>query len=850
MRQRRFTALAAFVLAWFGFARAAHAQTPVAEMRLGDRPYADVPFRIDLIAEGFDETPAPVQPRLEIAGAVVTPAGVHPSSSRSIQIVNGRRIDSVRVTWVMQWQVVIAKPGRVRVPAVTVTQGSKQATAASGEIEVLAVPTADDMKLALELPERAVFVGETVPMKLVWLFRRQPENPRFTVPMMSLDTFTVGAPGAGSSRNLIEIQAGAKTLRMPYVLDRATVGGAEYNRLTVTFFAAPRKAGKVDVPASSVFVELPVGRPDFFGNAPTRLFRAADTPRTLDVQALPETGKPPTFAGAVGEQFSIEVRTSRSVVQLGEPVELDITVKSNQRLDALALGKLDGEDRLPRDKFTVADEPPTGELSDDGLTKKFKVVAQVTGPATEVPAIAFSYFDPAKRTYQTIHSEPIALSVKGSSIVGAGDVVAATPGKQSNAAPAFDDSVLVNADLALSNRAHTEDGPLGGGVLWALVALLYAVPLAMFAVRSWQVRTAAHREEAAEVRAARRRVEELLDRASTAPAREIAGALASALRDLARVVGRSSDDSAVLAKLETESFAPEAAGRPLSADVRSDAAGLVRRWSSDARRTRGAKSAAATLLLLVLVAPDARADTPLETGRTAYQQAMELAGNPTARKTAFARAATALGEAVRAQPDRPELLADWGNAALGAGDIATATLAYRRALAIDGSNTRARHNLEWLRSRQSDAFRPIATGDATDALLFFHRWPRAQRMLVGAIAFAIAVLLVIPWSTRSGGRRHKTLGALAVLPFAIWLAMLVSVLAEDRRTDDAIVMDAVVMRAADSAGAPAALTQPLPRGAEVTILEQRAAWIRIRIANGTAGWVPSGAIERVRPRAG
>src|SRR6185436_19035684 len=108
------------------------------------------------------------------------------------------------------------------------------------------------------------------------------------------------------------------------------------------------------------------------------------------------------------------------------------------------------------------------------------------------------------------------------------------------------------------------------------------------------------------------------------------------------------------------------------------------------------------------------------------------------RKAAFARAAKGFGEAVRAMPDRPELLTDWGNAALGAGDVATATLAYRRALVIDGGNRRARHNLAWLRSRQAEMFRPVA-GGATDTLLFFHGWPRARKLLVGSAAFAIAI---------------------------------------------------------------------------------------------------------------
>jgi hypothetical protein len=231
--------------------------------------------------------------------------------------------------------------------------------------------------------------------------------------------------------------------------------------------------------------------------------------------------------------------------------------------------------------------------------------------------------------------------------------------------------------------------------------------------------------------------------------------------------------------------------------------------------------------------------------------------DPTARKAAFARAAVALGEAARAYPDRPELLADWGNAALGAGDVATATLAYRRALAIDGANSRARRNLGFLRGRQSELFRPATTTGATEALLFFHAWPRARRLLVGAAGFAIGILLLVPWSGRDpdgdGGargssrrrRQRRGLAAAAVLPFAIWIAMLASIVLEDRHERDAVVMDAVVLRAADSAGAPASLTQPLPRGAEVAILERRADWARIRIASGTEGWIPSGAVETV-----
>jgi SH3-like domain-containing protein len=80
----------------------------------------------------------------------------------------------------------------------------------------------------------------------------------------------------------------------------------------------------------------------------------------------------------------------------------------------------------------------------------------------------------------------------------------------------------------------------------------------------------------------------------------------------------------------------------------------------------------------------------------------------------------------------------------------------------------------------------------------------------------------------------------------VWIAMLVSVVTEDRHADDAVVTDSVVLRAADSAGAPAALPQALPRGAEVSVIEQRSPWTKVRVASGTAGWVPDGALQRVR----
>ncbi|MEO8549596.1 MAG: hypothetical protein ABI678_06470 [Kofleriaceae bacterium] len=806
-----------------------------ARWQLGDqRPHAGKPFELILAVTGFEDSPAPAQPKLEIPGATVTPLGVEPRRTGMNIVFNGQQLDG-GVTWVFRWKLEIAKPGTLAAPAITVKQGAATATAQRANVEVESIDPTDAMKLELQLPARPVFVGETIEAKLVWLFRSKPQGQEFTLPLGNLDAVTITQPPVPDPDNALEFDIAGKKLALPFDGDVVELAGQRWTRITIHMFVVPRVAGKVEIPPASVDANLIAGNPDVYGRYSLKTFTTSDVTRTLEVKPLPLTDRPPSFAGAVGSTYSMKVETSRSVVQLGEPVELTVTVKSDQRLDTLALGKL----QLPADKFTVPDETPTGELAADGKSKTFKVTVQVTAPATELPAIPFAYFDPAKSAYQTIHSDPIALSVKGGSVVGANDVVALAPKpgtEKPNHPP--EELALVGAELALSSPDAAMKKPLGGALLAGLVALLYLIPLGLFALRSWQHRTREQREEANEVKTARKKVEAELARAGAHPARETAGPLAAALRALARALDRIVDDDGLLERLETEGYSRTGADAPLSTELRTRAKDLADRWSRDARRTPDKGAAAVALLILALVPASARAGA-LDTGRDAYQQALGVS-EASARKASFTRAAAALGEAAQVTPDRPELLTDWGNAALGAGDVGTAALAYRRALAIDPSNPRAKKNLAWLRNRATPALRPT-TGGAADTLFFFHDWPRGRKLVVGAVAFALAILLVVPWS----GRRRRGLVMLALIPAIAWLALIVSVALEDHHAGDAVVMDAVVLRAADSSGAPAAFGDPLPRGTEVTVVEQRDTWAKLRIANGTVGWVPSGAVQRV-----
>ncbi|MCB9572968.1 MAG: BatD family protein [Kofleriaceae bacterium] len=408
---------------------AAAQDAPTAHIQLETRQaYAELPFNLVVVAEGFDDDPAPEQPSLQIAGATVTPLGVEPRVQQSIQVVNGRRFESRETTWLLRWQVVAARAGNLAVPSILISQGAKKATAEGGAVAITEIATTDDMRLALVLPDRPVWVGETVPVEIDWLLRRQVHDQQLVVPMLSMpDDLLVAAGEASDPKQVLSVAVGASQLELPYDQDQVTVGGTRFTRLRFHVVVTPLRVGALTIAPAQVVASLEVGTGrDRFGfpSARTQLFRAVDEPRTLEVKPLPQQGRPPSFAGAVGTSFSIATQSSRSVVQLGEPVELEITVKGDTRLDGLSLGPLAGPGRLPADRFSMPDTVPPGELSDDGRTKVFKVQVQVTDPSTtEIPPLELAWFDPTAAAYHTAHSEPIALSVKGGTVVGAGDVV-------------------------------------------------------------------------------------------------------------------------------------------------------------------------------------------------------------------------------------------------------------------------------------------------------------------------------------------------------------------------------------------------------------------------------------------
>ena len=816
--------------------------------------HAAMPFVLTLTAKDFAETPAPAPPQLAIAGCETTHLGVSPNVSSRIQIINGRRSEWREVAFVFRWRVLCAAAGRYQIPSLRVEQDGNAASSRPASFEVKDVPASTDMIVRMRLPEQALWVGQTFAAAVEWLLARDASDYQFSVPLFGLPDTQVQPPAqAGQAARKVRFAAGSSDVELPLHRDEVRENGRNYTRFTFPVRVTLNRPGTWDVEAIQVVARLQTGTMrDTFGfpRARHELFRALGKRRQLVVRPLPQQNRPATFAGAIGSGFAIELDASRTVVSVGDPIELTIRVRGDGPLTGLSLPPLAGPEALPIAHFTVPDGSPPGVVEEDGRGKRFVVTARVkSAEVREIPSLSFAYFDPAAGEYRIARSEPIALSVDTAQLVGIDDVVAAP--KPATSAPsagaqrsASAVATLIGADMSQSAADAAFAQPWGASALGAWLGALYGAPALVLLASFYLARTGGRRAQSQTMRHALAEVERAL--ASNAPAREAAPAIITAMRRCGSAAGTEPRTwSASLERLETQAFDPAAADRQVPAELVDELRALARGWSKSQSRSPTSATVVLVLAASTVAAaaqaapePDAIADA-----RTQYQAA--LAETDSLRRVRlFAKAELVLRQAAAAHPQAPALQVDWGNAALGARDVGRAALAYRRALRVAPGNEHASANLSWLRDRLPVWLPRPADAGTLDSLLFWRgRFTAAQLHLIGAGAFALAALLLAGWVRwRRAGLRAGTFAAAVV-----WLVSAGSALATGVETGAVVLEDGAVLRSADSVGAAPAFANPLPAGTEVQVLEDRPGWLRVALADATRGWLPANALERVAP---
>jgi tetratricopeptide (TPR) repeat protein len=232
-------------------------------------------------------------------------------------------------------------------------------------------------------------------------------------------------------------------------------------------------------------------------------------------------------------------------------------------------------------------------------------------------------------------------------------------------------------------------------------------------------------------------------------------------------------------------------------------------------------------------------------GIAAYERAQAAVERDT-RNREFRRAAALFQQAATATASA-DLWTNVGNADLQAQSLGGAILAYKRALALDPDHLRARQNLDHARSMLPAWVPKPEESGVLQSFFFWHRTlARGERETLAAVSFALAAMVAgLALALRRVGLR-----ALAIPPALVFAAMASSLVfeaAEDHARSAVVVVDETLVRASDSINAELRFSTPLPAGTEFSVLETRAGFTRVRLANGREGWVAASSYETVGP---
>jgi len=260
--------------------------------------------------------------------------------------------------------------------------------------------------IRLVLPKREIYVGESIPVEIE-VGLRDGFARLNGLPTMTGGDFTLNNLSAQPERN-------AKV-----------IDGKPFTVITWHSVIAPVKPGKFSLAMESPFTVKIRTRPqresmlddllgdpflqNFFGATVQKDITVTSPASDLTVSPLPTEDRPPDFSGAVGS-FKIASEISTPAAAAGDPLTLRMHVTGSGNFDRVDSAMLEHLDQWktypPKSSFKASDA-----IGNKG-EKIFEqpLIASKVGPQT-LPGLAFSYFDPTTRRYETARTAPLSVTI-------------------------------------------------------------------------------------------------------------------------------------------------------------------------------------------------------------------------------------------------------------------------------------------------------------------------------------------------------------------------------------------------------------------------------------------------------
>src|SRR5689334_410685 len=353
----------------------------------------------------------------------------------------------------------------------------------------------------LLVPKKTAYVGEIIPVVLRIGFNSQTQLRELAVPQINGQGFTVQKLNEGE-KNLETID-GQRYVVFTYktAISAARPGDFQIGPVEekANVLVARRNPAVRRRPFDPFNGEDPFSDPFFnpFGGMVEQheiSIKSETVP--LEVKPLP-AGAPASFSGAIGS-FSMTAEANPKRVQVGDPITIKAAIAGRGNFDRMNAPEL--SDERGWHKY-----PPSSNFKQDddvGIsgTKTFELVVSPNEKLATVPPLVFSYFDPAKDRYITLHGEAMPITVEGNAqptpaVAGAATGAAAS----SNLAGAQKPQDILHQISEPGKIVHTFAPLYARSGFW--LAQLFPLTLAL-GLLSWKVRNIRASNRAA-LRAAR-----------------------------------------------------------------------------------------------------------------------------------------------------------------------------------------------------------------------------------------------------------------------------------------------------------------------------------------------------------
>lgn len=397
-----------------------------------------------------------------------------PNRSQSMQIVNGKTSQQVSLTYVLQPK----KNGTFTIPPATATINGKSVR--SGKVKVTVTAGGKKSPSARQSPagrtpqgQQNTQSGGTREIDLeegIFLTIAADTNQVYQGQQISISYRLYTAIDI-TNYDISGVPALTGFWVQDQTPDRLVARGREvidditYTTYDLKEYALfPQRSGSLEI--DPMQVEITGRIPDTRRrNSFFQTYRSVRVDRTCDplpITALPfpEEGKPESFNGAVG-QFQMTARTDAQQVKAGESVKLTVQINGTGNIKLIEAPSIiipenfDSFDPIIKDDIYERGNKVAG-------TKIFEYTLIPTKPGNVlIPKVTFSYFNPETKTYQTLNSPNLRLTV------GKGDGTFVTT---------TDDEMGILRPIKQSVKAYQKGGSFFTSPLfWSFMALPFVL---------------------------------------------------------------------------------------------------------------------------------------------------------------------------------------------------------------------------------------------------------------------------------------------------------------------------------------------------------------------------------------